>query len=66
MSQFLIFALSGTLGFLVDSITLYLLKGVLGLYLARAVSFLVAVFFHLAIQSKPDLPASTIGILQNP
>ena len=45
MSQFLLFAISGTLGFLVDSLTLYLLKGALGLYLARAVSFLAAVFF---------------------
>jgi len=45
MSQFLLFAVSGTLGFLVDSLTLYLLKGALGLYLARAVSFLAAVFF---------------------
>ena len=45
MNQFLLFAVSGTLGFLVDSLTLYLLKGALGLYLARAVSFLAAVFF---------------------
>ena len=45
MTQFLLFAVSGTLGFLVDSLTLYLLKGALGLYLARAVSFLAAVFF---------------------
>ena len=45
MSQFLLFAVSGTLGFLVDSGVLYLLKGLLGLYLARAASFLAAVFF---------------------
>lgn len=45
MRQFLLFAVSGTLGFVVDSATLYLLKGMLGLYLARAVSFLAAVFF---------------------
>ena len=45
MRRFLLFAISGTLGFVVDSATLYLLKGALGLYLARAVSFLAAVFF---------------------
>lgn len=45
MRQFLLFAVSGTLGFVVDSATLYLLMGILGLYLARVASFLAAVFF---------------------
>lgn len=37
------FGLAGTAGFLIDSAVLYALKGAMGLYLARAVSFLCAV-----------------------
>lgn len=39
-----LFGLAGGVGFLVDAGVLYLLKGALGLYAARAVSFLAAVF----------------------
>ncbi len=41
--KFLLFAIAGGAGFVVDTAVLYALKGALGLYGARAVSFLVAV-----------------------
>lgn len=43
-SQFFWFAFSGVAGFIVDSAVLYLLKGSMGLYAGRLVSFLAAVF----------------------
>lgn len=39
-----LFAIIGTLGFIVDSTVLYLLKESLGLYFARIISFCCAVF----------------------
>ncbi len=41
--QFLMFGLAGIAGFCVDAGILYLLKGMLGIYWARAISFLCAV-----------------------
>ena len=41
--KFLLFAIAGGAGFVVDTAVLYLLKGALGLYGARVVSFLCAV-----------------------
>lgn len=41
--HFFWFAVAGALGFVVDAGVLYLLKGMLGLYVARGVSFLCAV-----------------------
>jgi putative flippase GtrA len=41
--KFLMFAVAGGAGFVVDTAVLYALKGALGLYGARAVSFLCAV-----------------------
>lgn len=41
--KFLLFAIAGGAGFVVDTAVLYALKGMLGLYGARVVSFLVAV-----------------------
>ena len=41
--KFLLFAIAGGAGFVVDTGVLYLLKGALGLYGARAVSFVCAV-----------------------
>ena len=41
--KFLLFGLAGGAGFVVDTAILYLLKGALGLYGARAISFLCAV-----------------------
>ena len=41
--KFLLFAIAGGAGFVVDTGILYLLKGSLGLYGARAISFLCAV-----------------------
>lgn len=41
--ELFLFGLAGTAGFLIDSAVLYALKGAMGLYLARAVSFLCAV-----------------------
>ncbi|WP_442880454.1 GtrA family protein [Chlorobium sp.] len=38
------FGLSGIVGFVIDSFVLYLLKDSLGLYVARLVSFMTAVF----------------------
>ena len=58
MRQFTFFAISGSCGFLIDTGVLYLLKGHLGLYLARAVSFLVATLFtwtfnrHLTFRNR--------------
>lgn len=43
LKELFFFGLAGTVGFLIDSTTLYMLKGALGLYLARAISFLCAV-----------------------
>ena len=40
--QILFFGISGTLGFIVDTGILYALKGILGLYIARVISFLFA------------------------
>ena len=42
LPRFFLFGIAGTLGFLVDSLVLYMIKAALGLYLARAVSFLAA------------------------
>lgn len=44
IKKILLFGCVGGLGFIVDSAVLYLLKSVLGLYGARGVSFIVAVF----------------------
>jgi len=44
MLKLFYFALVGTAGFLIDTLFLYLFKEFLGLYLARAISFSVAVF----------------------
>lgn len=41
--KFLLFAIAGGAGFVVDTAVLYALKGGLGLYGARVISFLVAV-----------------------
>ena len=41
--EFVLFGVSGVLGFVADSAVLYLLKGYMGLFAARAVSFLAAV-----------------------
>lgn len=41
--KFLLFAIAGGAGFVVDTAVLYLLKGALGLYGARAISFVCAV-----------------------
>jgi putative flippase GtrA len=41
--KFMLFAIAGGAGFVVDTAVLYLLKGALGLYGARAVSFVCAV-----------------------
>ena len=43
LRKFLLFGLAGGAGFVVDTAILYLLKGALGLYGARAISFLCAV-----------------------
>ncbi len=40
--QTLLFGMVGTIGFLVDSTVLYLLKGAVGLYWGRAISFFCA------------------------
>jgi putative flippase GtrA len=45
LRQFLVFGLVGGGAFLVDVAVLYLLKGLLGLYAARALSFLAATVF---------------------
>lgn len=42
--QFLFFAVVGTVGFLVDTAILYLLKSILGLYVSRVISFFCAVY----------------------
>lgn len=42
--QILLFGLVGVFGFAVDTAVLYLLKSALGLYAARALSFVAAVF----------------------
>ena len=49
LGEFFRFGTVGTLGFLVDTAVVYALKGSLGLYGARAVSFLVAVTFTWAL-----------------
>jgi putative flippase GtrA len=41
--KFLLFAIAGGAGFVVDTAILYLLKGALGPYVARAISFVCAV-----------------------
>ena len=41
--KFLLFAIAGGAGFVTDTAVLYLLKGALGPYAARAISFLVGV-----------------------
>lgn len=41
---FFLFAAVGTVGFVVDTSVLYLLKGVVGLYFGRLFSFVVSVF----------------------
>ncbi|HZY68233.1 MAG TPA: GtrA family protein [Devosia sp.] len=43
MKKFLLFSIAGGAGFVVDTAVLYLLKDILGLYGARAISFLLAV-----------------------
>lgn len=43
LKELALFGVAGTAGFLIDSAVLYLLKGTLGLYGARASSFLCAV-----------------------
>jgi putative flippase GtrA len=43
LRKFLLFGLAGGAGFVVDTAILYLLKGALGLYGARLISFLCAV-----------------------
>jgi putative flippase GtrA len=40
---FFLFGVSGAIGFVVDTGTLYLVKGILGLYFGRVASFLCAV-----------------------
>ncbi len=44
MKKFILFALAGCVGFVVDTGVLYALKGALGPYGARVISFLCAVF----------------------
>jgi putative flippase GtrA len=44
LRKFVLFGIAGGAGFVVDTAVLYLLKGALGLYGARVVSFLCAVF----------------------
>lgn len=42
--QFLLFCLVGSIGFVVDSVVLYLCKGLVGLYFGRLFSFSFSVF----------------------
>lgn len=49
VAQFLRFGVVGTLGFVVDTAVVYALRGYLGLYGARAVSFAIAVTFSWAL-----------------
>lgn len=49
LAQFLRFGTVGTLGFVVDTAVVYAMRGSLGLYGARAVSFAVAVTFTWAL-----------------
>ncbi len=49
LTQFLRFGTVGALGFVVDTAVLYAARPALGLYVARAVSFLVAVTFTWAL-----------------
>lgn len=42
--KFMLFSIAGGAGFVVDTAVLYLLKGALGPYVARVISFLCAVF----------------------
>lgn len=43
-TRFFLFGVAGALGFIVDTAVLYLLKGLMGVYGARVVSFLFAAF----------------------
>ncbi|NTW52691.1 MAG: GtrA family protein [Chlorobiaceae bacterium] len=43
-AQFVLFGVAGVVGFLVDTTVLYLLKGLMGVYGARVISFLFAAF----------------------
>ena len=45
ITRFISFCVSGTLGFLIDSVTYYLLSTLFAFYIARFISFFVAVIF---------------------
>lgn len=45
ITRFISFCVSGTLGFLIDSVTYYLLSTLFAFYIARVISFFVAVIF---------------------
>ena len=53
--QFLKFGVVGTIGFLVDTATVYTLRFALGLYIAGYVSYVVGASTHLAAQPHLDV-----------
>ena len=57
-----LFAISGAIGFAVDSVILYLLKGSLGLYYARGVSFFCAVFATWLVNRKITFKGRKSGL----
>lgn len=52
MKKLILFAFVGVAGFIVDALVLYLLKDFLGLYIARLISFLAAVFATWLLNRK--------------
>lgn len=57
-----LFGLAGGVGFLVDAGVLYLVKGVLGLYAARIVSFLAAAFTTWLVNRNLAFQARKSGV----
>lgn len=62
--QFLLFGLVGSLGFVVDSGVLYLLKDVAGLYMGRVYSFTSAVFVTWILNRNMTFADRTSGYSQ--
>lgn len=62
LREILLFGLAGGIGFLIDAGVLYLLKGLLGLYAARMVSFLAAAFTTWAVNRNLAFQAHRSGV----
>ena len=65
LKKITLFGIAGSIGFLIDSGVLYLLKDSLGLYLARVISFLCAVFVTWLINRNTTFKKSTSKLNTN-